>query len=200
MIGADISVIPWMPEMGHGVSEKPVITEQGGGLYAIENIVLTMGGHWQLKINIKADDIVDGAVFDFPDVKAHEGHKHGMMHAPAPSDLDLSTTKLSDGGSFRVSYRSDLDPVPVNKIHGWTLKVETADGRPVTDVVIDIDGDMPEHGHGLPTQPEVTQDIGDGTYIVEGMKFSMPGWWEIKLYMKTQDREEGVTFNLLVKE
>lgn len=200
VIGADISVTPWMPEMGHGVFEKPVITEGGGGLYTVENIILVMGGHWELKVHVKADDIVDGAVFDFPDVQTDKEHKHGMVHAPAPSDLDLSATRLSDGGNFRVSYRSDIEPVPVNRIHGWTLTVETADGRPVTDIVIDIDGDMPEHGHGLPTQPEVTQDIGDGTYLVEGMKFSMPGWWVIKFYMKTQDKEEEVSFNLLVKE
>ena len=103
-------------------------------------------------------------------------------------------------GNFSVSYKSDLEPVPLNKIHSWTLTIKTSDGKPVTDTVIEIDGDMPEHGHGLPTQPEVTQDLGDGNYVVEGMKFSMPGWWTIKLYMRTQDKEESVTFNLLLKE
>ena len=36
---------------------------------------------------------------------------------------------------------------------------------------------MPEHGHGFPTVPEVTEYLGDGKYLVEGLKFSMPGWW-----------------------
>jgi hypothetical protein len=33
-----------MPEMGHGVFEKPIIRERGGGLYSVENIVLIMRG------------------------------------------------------------------------------------------------------------------------------------------------------------
>ena len=40
---------------------------------------------------------------------------------------------------------------------------------------------MPQHGHGLPTRPQVTRELADGTYLIEGMKFSMTGWWEIKL-------------------
>ncbi len=58
---------------------------------------------------------------------------------------------------------------------------------------------MPQHGHGLPTEPEVTQELGDGYYIVEGMKFSMPGWWIINFHIKTQDDEDSVTFNLYLK-
>lgn len=200
VVGADVEVVPWMPDMGHGVPEKPDVMEKGGGLYSVENIVLMMGGHWEIRVQIKSGGVEDAVVFDFPDVKAKMGHEHMMMKAPAPSDLDLSTTRMSDQGSLKVSYKSDIMPVPINKIHSWTLKVETADGMPVTDAEISIDGDMPEHGHGLPTQPEVTQDFGGGEYLVEGMKFSMPGWWSLKFIIRTQDTEERVMFNLILKE
>lgn len=208
VVGADVTVTPWMPAMGHGVFEKPVITERGGGLYAVENIMLSMGGHWEVRIGIelkedRPDGIVhkgDSAVFEFPDIGEGAGHEHKMMKAPARSDLDLSATRMSENGSFKVTYKSDLDPVPVNKIHGWTLKLETPDGKPVKDAEISVDGDMPEHGHGLPTQPEVTQELGNGEYLVEGMKFSMPGWWTVEFYVRTGHAEESVTFNLLLKE
>jgi hypothetical protein len=208
VIGANVTVTPWMPEMGHGVFEDPVITERGGGLYTVENIILIMSGHWELKINIKSDEIENGEtskweddiVFDFPGVKVAGEHDHKIMHAPAPSDLDLSATRMSDNGGFKVSYMSDINPLPVNKIHGWTLTVVTSDGKPVKDAVISIDGDMPEHGHGLPTEPEVTQELRDGVYLVEGMKFSMPGWWTMKFIIQTRFNEESVTFNLLLKE
>jgi hypothetical protein len=208
VIGANVTVTPWMPEMGHGVFEDPVITERGGGLYTVENIILIMSGHWELRINIKSDEIENGKtskweddiVFDFPGVKVAGEHDHKIMHAPAPSDLDLSATRMSDNGGFNVSYKSDIDPLPVNKIHGWTLTVVTSDGKPVKDAVISMDGDMPEHGHGLPTEPEVTQELGDGVYLVEGMKFSMPGWWTMKFIIQTRFNEESVTFNLLLKE
>jgi hypothetical protein len=58
---------------------------------------------------------------------------------------------------------------------------------------------MPEHGHGLPTQPEVTKGMGDGDYIVQGIKFSMPGWWVITFKVKAQDMDDTVTFNLVVQ-
>jgi hypothetical protein len=62
--------------------------------------------------------------------------------------------------------------------------------------MIMVSGDMPEHGHGLPTEPEVTEEIEPGVYLLEGMKFSMPGWWEVKLHIKAGTREDSVTFNL----
>jgi hypothetical protein len=198
VIGADIEIIPWMPEMGHGVFEKPVIAERGGGLYTVENIILIMSGHWELRVSIKDGAIEDNAVFDFSDVKVDRGHEHKMTGTS--DDLDLSVTRLSAEGSFRVSYRSDIAPIPINSIHGWTLTVVTPDGNPVEDAVISIDGDMPEHGHGMPTQPEVTQELSGGEYLVEGMKFSMPGWWVMKFHIKTIDKEDHATFNLLLKE
>ncbi len=196
VIGLDVVVIPWMPEMGHGVSEKPIVTEKGGGLYSVENIILIKGGHWELRVKVKKNGVEDTAVFDFPDVK--DGHTH-KMHAPSPSDIDISRTRLSHKKIFYVSYESQLDPILVNKIHTVKVKIETADGHPVKNAEITLDGDMPQHGHGLPTEPEVTQELGDGYYIVEGMKFSMPGWWIINFHIKTQDDEDSVTFNLYLK-
>jgi hypothetical protein len=198
--GAAITVTPWMPDMGHGVSEKPVVSEKGGGLYSVENIILIMSGHWELRIDIKKDALQDSVVFDFPDVKTGKDHEHQMIMNSAPADLDVSKTRLSENKSFTVTYRSDYDPIPINKIHSWTIKIETSDGKPVTGAHIDVDGDMPEHGHGLPTHPEVTAELGRGDYRVEGMKFSMPGWWNIKFYIKTPAKSEAVSFNLLLKE
>jgi hypothetical protein len=198
VVGADITVTPWMPEMGHGVFDPPVVTEKGGGLYAIENIILVMSGHWELRIKVKHRGIEDTVVFDFPDVKIDRGHEHKMTSAPA--DLDLSPDKLTDNKLFKISYKSSLNPIPINRIHTWELIIETPGGDPVTGSDISLDGDMPEHGHGLPTQPEVTDELVSGTYLVEGLKFSMPGWWVLKLHIKAGDKEDSVTFNLLLKE
>jgi hypothetical protein len=59
---------------------------------------------------------------------------------------------------------------------------------------------MPQHGHGLPTRPQVTRELPDGTYLLEGMKFSMTGWWEIKLAIQTTDAADKVTFNRVVTD
>ena len=203
VVGAEITITPWMPEMGHGVFTPPSITERGGGLYRVEDVTLVMGGHWEMRIEISKDMIKDIVVFDFPDVKAETGHTHQhdqkMLVTKAPTDLDVSTSSLSSNKTFKVSYTSDRDPAPVNRIHSWTLNVLTADGKPVTGAIISLDGNMPEHGHGLPTEPEVTQEISSGEYLVEGMKFSMPGWWVIDFNIKSGDKQDTVKFNLILR-
>ena len=192
-----------MPEMGHGVFTASRITERGGGVYRVEDVTLVMGGLWDMTIVIEKDRVEDMVVFKFPDVKADTGHgqqhKHKMVVTEAPADLDLSTSRLSSNKAFKVSFTSDREPAPVNKIHSWTLNVLTAEGNPVTGAIISLDGNMPEHGHGLPTEPEVTQEISSGKYLVEGMKFSMPGWWVIDFNIKTADRQDSVKFNLILK-
>jgi hypothetical protein len=77
--------------------------------------------------------------------------------------------------------------------------VETADGQPVENAAIVVDGGMPQHGHGLPTQPQVTQNLGGGDYLVEGLKFQMPGWWEVKFRITADGQSDGVIFNLVLQ-
>ena len=83
-----------------------------------------------------------------------------------------------DGEHFRVSDKSKIEPLPLNQIHSWVLHVTTLDGKPVEKAMISVYGGMPAHRHGLPTQPKVTE-MADGDYLVEGIKFSMTGMWEM---------------------
>jgi hypothetical protein len=197
VVGADVTVTPWMPSMGHGVFEKPVVTERGGGVYSVTNVNLIMSGNWELRVSVKKDGQEDSAIFDFPDVKS--GESHAMTGMPSASSLDLSTTRFSAHKIFKVSFTSRLEPIVIDRMHTWELKVETPDGIPVTGADITIGGGMPQHGHGLPTEPAVTQELGDGKYLVGGMRFSMPGWWVVNFHIKTKDKEDTVTFNLLLK-
>ena len=114
----------------------------------------------------------------------------------APSDLDVSTTRESDNGVFRVSYTPSTGSIPINQMHEWTLHVESADGTPVEDATITVDGDMPEHGHGLPTKPLVTRPLGNGDHLVEGMKFNMGGWWVVKFRVSSTRGADSLVFNL----
>ena len=121
------------------------------------------------------------------------------LNSDVPSDLDYSTTRVSDNDLFRVSYTSLQDVVPVNQMHQWTLHVQTADGQPVENATISIDGDMPQHGHGLPTRPQVTKNLGDGKYLVEGMKFQMGGWWVMDFTISADGQTDAVHFNMMLK-
>ena len=59
---------------------------------------------------------------------------------------------------------------------------------------------MPQHNHGFPTTPEVTEELGDGDYMIEGMKFSMGGWWELQLSINAAAGSDSVTFNIVLPQ
>jgi hypothetical protein len=117
-----------------------------------------------------------------------------------PANLDYGQVRLSEQSVYRVSYRADSGadsaPIPINRMHSWTLHVETADGRPVSDATVQVDGDMPQHMHGLPTRPRVTRNLGNGDYLVEGVKFQMGGWWVMAFTVSAEGRSDVARFNL----
>ena len=112
-----------------------------------------------------------------------------------PEGLDLSLDRSTAKNLYRVQTHPVAEPVKINKIHSWEVKVLSPAGQPVTNARISVDGGMPQHGHGLPTQPRVTRELGEGRYLMEGMKFSMSGWWEIKLNIEAPAGSDEVTFN-----
>lgn len=120
------------------------------------------------------------------------------MMQPPPTDLDLRLSKPTDRGLYTASVEPGLSPIVIGTMHGWVVEISTRDGKPVDLARIVVDGGMPQHGHGLPTRPEVSADLGDGRYQVEGMKFNMPGWWVVNLSVEGPDGTDTVTFNLVL--
>lgn len=119
--------------------------------------------------------------------------------APAEPTLDTSRTRASDAGLYTATITPGVEPAPINEMHTWTLHVETPDGKPVENAQVSVDGGMPEHGHGLPTQPKVTKYLGNGNYLVEGMRFNMPGKWELKFRVTAGGQTDQVVFNLVLR-
>ncbi len=119
--------------------------------------------------------------------------------ATTPPELDLSLKRPTTDGKFVVALQPPATPPAINQIHSWTIRVADKDGNPVRQARIGVDGGMPQHGHGLPTRPRVTRELGDGSYLMEGMKFSMTGWWEIKLAIQAAESADKVTFNAIVE-
>jgi hypothetical protein len=117
----------------------------------------------------------------------------------APADVDLSLKRPTEQGRYVVTLQPPANTPPINQMHSWTINVATLDGAPVRGAHIAVDGGMPQHGHGLPTKPRVTREISDGSYLIEGMKFSMTGWWEIKLAIDSAQGTDKVTFNTVIQ-
>jgi len=125
----------------------------------------------------------------------------GVLHHLdyVPDGLDLSATRLSAQGAYRISYVSRRNPIPLNQIHTWTIHIESASGRPVERAAVSVDGKMPQHFHGLPTRPQVTKELGHGDYLVEGLKFHMPGWWVVDFQVDAAGARDIVRFDLVLR-
>ena len=119
-----------------------------------------------------------------------------MMFAKAPTNLDYSRTRTSEGGLYRATIRPQGDSIPQGRLHRWTVHLETASGAPVDSATMVVDGGMPQHGHGLPTKPRVTRELGNGDHLVEGMKFNMGGWWVVKFRVNASAGNDSLVFNL----
>ncbi|VWD61669.1 Auxin-binding protein [Burkholderia lata] len=117
---------------------------------------------------------------------------------PVPAGLNLSLTQSTTSGAYVVTLEPLTPPPPLNRIHAWTVTVKRASGEPVRGARIEVSGGMPQHGHGLPTRPRVVPGDGNGTYRLQGMKFSMPGWWTITLKVREADHDDDVTFNVVL--
>ena len=102
----------------------------------------------------------------------------------------------TDRNLFAISYEPDHDPVSINRIHNWVVHVETPDGVVVDNATISIVGSMPGHPHGLPTMPQTTRYLGDGNYLLEGVKFHMNGWWQVTITIKAAGSEDAALFEL----
>jgi len=114
-----------------------------------------------------------------------------------PVDRSLALTRATDHGQFRVSVESNVQPIPMGRIHAWSVHLTDANGAPVRQAAMDVTGGMPEHGHGLPTRPRVVEANTPGDYVINGVRFSMTGWWVLNLAIRTPDgRTDTVTFNL----
>jgi YtkA-like len=117
-----------------------------------------------------------------------------------PKDIDLALTRPSADHKYVVTLQPPAQPAAINQLHAWQVRLASPAGMPVPHARIKVDGGMPQHGHGLPTRPQVTQELAAGTYLIEGMKFSMTGWWEIKLAIDGPAGADRVTFNTVVAE
>jgi len=117
-----------------------------------------------------------------------------------PGDLDLSLQHPSRDGRFVVRMEPPATGPAVNQMHAWQVRVNAPDGAPVSQARLSFDGGMPQHGHGFPTRPRVTRELGPGVYALEGVKFSMTGWWDMRLTIQAGELSDTVAFNVVLTD
>lgn len=124
--GAEIAVTPWMPSMGHGVWEKPVVTDRGRGSYQVGNVAIIMGGDWELRLTVAKGGKKERVVFSYqvaeqaapaPSHKEADKPREGVQRTTANYQVPNVTLLNQDGK--KVNLRSLIDsgkPVFVNFI------------------------------------------------------------------------------------
>lgn len=113
---------------------------------------------------------------------------------PPDSEFGLGPRR-SANGLYQVTIEP-VEPLRVRRLQEVKLHIRDTSNAPVGNATVAIDGGMPQHGHGLPTQPRVTGFVGDGAYLVDGVRFNMGGWWELKFAIAAEAGADTVTFNL----
>jgi hypothetical protein len=66
--GEGITLVPFMPTMGHGTDVVPKCESKGDGRYVCTNVNLYMPGEWQLRFQFSGP-VDDSAAPDLPDVQ-----------------------------------------------------------------------------------------------------------------------------------
>lgn len=104
----------------------------------------------------------------------------------------------SRGGHFRLTWASEIEPLAINRMHRWTIRLTTPDGEPLDNAKIRVTGGMPLHNHGLPSSPRVTEALGDGRYRLAGMRFHMLGEWELVFNVESGQHRDIIVVPLKI--
>lgn len=115
--------------------------------------------------------------------------------APGP---DTSRSKKTASGLFVASFEPERGVIRQGELQSWLLTLKTAAGAPVEGAAITISGGMPQHNHGLPTSPQATDYLGEGRYRIDGVKFTMSGWWQLRFAISAAAGSDSVVFNIVL--
>ncbi|RUY77548.1 FixH family protein, partial [Mesorhizobium sp. M7A.F.Ca.CA.003.01.2.1] len=111
-----------------------------------------------------------------------------------PAGPDVARTKKTDNGLYVASFVPERGVVRQGELESWLLTLKTKTGASVERAAIAISGGMPQHNHGLPTSPQVTDYLGEGRYRIEGLKFTMSGWWQLRFAISSGAGSDTVLF------
>lgn len=114
----------------------------------------------------------------------------GQLWAGSASTTPIEgVSRPTSHGLYRVSVHPP-PAIAINRYQTWGIYIEDAAGVALDRLALEISADMPAHGHGLLTAPQVRPGDAPGRYRVEGMRFHMPGYWEIRVRVGHADRQD----------
>jgi hypothetical protein len=115
--------------------------------------------------------------------------------AVPPAEKEFGMGPRTSAGGAYVATLEPAAPLAVRRLQSVKVRVSDAHGAALEGATLTLDGGMPQHGHGLPTRPRVLPR-GQGDYEIEGLRFSMGGWWELRLGVAGPPGADTITVNV----
>lgn len=106
------------------------------------------------------------------------------IYSANAADVRLPDLSGSTDKGLTIEIYSELSPLSINQIHSWHVRVLDRDDETLELEELNVYGGMPEHDHGLPTQPQVTTRLENGDYLLEGVRFHMQGHWQLQIELQ----------------
>jgi hypothetical protein len=106
----------------------------------------------------------------------------------------------SNSGTYYVVFAPNPNPVPLNGTFSAHVDVYQNGNRAqrAPGVVLSVDALMPEHNHGMNTEPTIKSN-SNGSFDVSGLLFHMPGKWELYFDIKDGRYLERAQVPILLK-
>ncbi len=105
---------------------------------------------------------------------------------------------LTEDGKYAVTLSPEGSEIPIGPLHSWVLELRTADDETFVPRQLGIYGGMPEHGHGLPSEPQPTEQLAAGEYRIDGVRFNMAGRWQMTVGVVGPAGADKITFDFNV--
>ncbi len=122
---------------------------------------------------------------------------HQFISAAEPAENQQWMAE-SDQSKFTGTLSLVNGEAKIGQFQQWHLTLINQYGESVFPAQIKIGGGMPSHGHGLPTQPQITEYLGDGTYLIEGLKFNMAGEWIMDFDITSTEDKDKINFKFYI--
>jgi hypothetical protein len=111
-----------------------------------------------------------------------------MEQEAAEASAGWQATRWTQGRKYQITLDMHPNPPPMGELFEVRARLLDRAGEPIEDAKVRLDARMPQHDHGMMTDP--IDDPGicdgdgrcrhpDGAYTTRGFKFHMGGEWTI---------------------